>query len=611
MHDRRDQPSSEPAIPLSHANNAASPSPASREAEEGPVAATPPSPSSDRQRQSEQSNTRSTQIFELDETVESPLDAADVLSGLIGGSYASAGSSSSLGTYFRRQPTFSSRSVTSLISASISDERMSLNPAYERASGSLTSWGSTSHHHMSNATTGTDMDSPIDRAIVSAEVDEDTFTEGEEQGAAGNMDGSLPENDGMASLREKLHEIRILAVSVDEKAKRMHDLMTQQYLAHRADMQPSHAEDHQPADPTLSEFAPPIDPTNPYNIKPSDLEPSFSPLATRPRDNDAENDEPMEEELPAILGCRHYKRNVKVQCFDCHLWFPCRHCHDQSPELPFPHQLNRKKTQNMLCMICHTPQPAGEVCISCTEYAAWYYCSKCKLWDNDNNKRIYHCDDCGICRVGEGLGKDYVHCRRCNVCISISTSASHPCIERATEGDCPLCLVRLFESPTPVVSLPCGHYMHGECYRDLMAVTYKCPVCSKSAVNMELQWRKLTDEILAQPMPDEEDDDIDGLWPPGSHDAPSGGGDVTPTLVAARNPAAHAKSTSAATTAAAAVGRPSTGSACAAKSATATIPTKCNPSRSRKPKPSASSGSTSTSTASTTSRVMPSSATPA
>ncbi|EME84281.1 uncharacterized protein MYCFIDRAFT_152534, partial [Pseudocercospora fijiensis CIRAD86] len=239
----------------------------------------------------------------------------------------------------------------------------------------------------------------------------------------------------MASLRQKLQDIKLLAISTEEKAKRMHD----------------------------------------------------------------------EEHLPD-LGCMHYKRNVKVQCFDCQCWFSCRHCHDQSHNLPFPHSLNRKKTQNMLCMLCQTPQPAGETCINCREYAAWYYCSKCKLWDNDTNKRIYHCDDCGICRVGEGLGKDFVHCKRCNVCISISTSAAHPCIEKATEGNCPLCLNVLFESRTSVVSLPCGHYMHGTCYQDLMAVTYKCPVCSKSAVNMELQWRKLDDEIAAQPMPEDDEE---------------------------------------------------------------------------------------------------------
>ncbi|KAF2210421.1 hypothetical protein CERZMDRAFT_15489, partial [Cercospora zeae-maydis SCOH1-5] len=234
----------------------------------------------------------------------------------------------------------------------------------------------------------------------------------------------------------------------------------------------------------------PIDPNNPYNLRPGDLDLVYTPLPKAPRDIEGDDDEAVVDDDEPELGCMHYKRNVKVQCFDCQRWFPCRHCHDQSKDLPFPHALNRHKTQNMLCMLCQTPQPAAHECANCGNYAAWYFCPKCKLWDNDTNKRIYHCDDCGICRVGEGLGKDFVHCKRCNVCISISTSAAHPCIERATEGNCPLCLNRMFEAKVPVVSLPCGHYMHGDCYKDLMAVTYKCPVCSKSAVNMELQWRK-------------------------------------------------------------------------------------------------------------------------
>lgn len=332
-------------------------------------------------------------------------------------------------------------------------------------------------------------------------------------GTAVVMDYNLPENDGMHALRHRLLEIQELAISTEDKARRMHDLMTREYLVHIATSNPTLVSEMS----TLRVPSPhldngvqelPVHAANPYNLHPADLIPTLCP-AHHPDEHNGHKS--SDAERPA-LGCAHYKRNVKIQCFDCHRWFPCRHCHDAAPDLPFEHSLNRRKTRNMLCMLCKTPQPAGETCVSCGEYAAWYYCAKCKLWDNDSNKRIYHCDECGLCRLGEGLGKDFVHCRRCNVCISISTSASHPCVERATDSDCPLCLSYLFESPTPVVSLPCGHYMHGACYHDLMAVTYKCPVCNKSAVNMEIQWRKLDDAIAAQPMP-EDDDDVRNILP--------------------------------------------------------------------------------------------------
>lgn len=305
---------------------------------------------------------------------------------------------------------------------------------------------------------------------------------------------ALPADDGMEHLRQQMREIHSLAVSTEEKARKMHLLMTRDYRAfgHEPDVVESRTAGLTRV-PTLD---------NPYNIHAADLEACYCPEPVPLCD---EEDMPESEDTSRqALGCQHYSRNVKIQCFDCKLWFSCRHCHDSDLNLPFPHKLNRQMTENMLCMICKTAQPAGEECANCGTETAYYYCPKCKLWDNDSTKRIYHCDDCGICRRGEGLGKDYVHCKRCNVCISISTSSTHPCIERATDCDCPLCLDYLFSSAQPVVSLLCGHYMHASCYKDLMTVTYRCPVCNKSAVNMELQWRKLDDEIRYQPMPEED-----------------------------------------------------------------------------------------------------------
>lgn len=336
---------------------------------------------------------------------------------------------------------------------------------------------------------------------------EDNTEQRDVEDGANNMSRSLPEDDGMQALRRKMQEIKNLAVSTEEKAKRMHMLMTQDYiLRNPGKLPPVSLAGTTVADARLPTASSSLSGSTAqaYNVTPADLEPTYCPEPSLNGELDDLLDDEEEDASSPPLGCAHYKRNVKVQCYDCNLWFTCRHCHDASPNLPFPHALNRKMTKNMLCMLCQTPQPAAEACANCGETAAYYFCPKCVLWDNDATKKIYHCDDCGICRRGEGLGKDYVHCKRCNVCISISTSTSHPCIERATECDCPLCLEYLFSSSAPVVSLLCGHYMHAACYKDLMSVTYRCPVCSKSAVNMELQWRKLDDEIRMQPMPEEE-----------------------------------------------------------------------------------------------------------
>lgn len=254
---------------------------------------------------------------------------------------------------------------------------------------------------------------------------------------------SLPADDGMRLLRLRIHQIRELQTSAEEKARLMHELMTEEW--HRAQMamrpqSPASMISHDgrererttfvPSSPisaitmptspesvaSVAVQRPAVDPTNPYNVQPEDLQVSYRPLPEPSSDNshpseDLPHDSPPSTPEP-VLGCKHYKRNVKIQCHDCREWHSCRHCHDANVTT---HHLNRRATENMLCMLCWTPQPAGQYCINkdCGVQAAWYYCDICKLWDDDSSKSIYHCPDCGICRRGEGLGKDFVHCKVC------------------------------------------------------------------------------------------------------------------------------------------------------------------------------------------------------
>ncbi|KAF1940773.1 hypothetical protein EJ02DRAFT_405804 [Clathrospora elynae] len=329
---------------------------------------------------------------------------------------------------------------------------------------------------------------------------------------AGAMSEPLPADDGMAYLRMRIHEIRALKIADQERARLIHSLMTERYHTMRPTSPASFMSHERPFTPTSGDSTfsdipasspyssvSDIDPKNPYNLRKGDANPTYRP---RPEPHGAEHGEDEEDEVAEgefALGCQHYKRNVKVQCYECRRWYTCRHCHDAVED----HNLNRTRTQNMLCMACGTPQKAADHCHSCETEAACYYCDICKLWDNNSKKKIYHCPDCGICRRGEGLGKDFYHCKNCNVCISISHATSHKCLPRATEGDCPICGDHLFTSSTAVVSMPCGHYLHKGCYNLYMETAYKCPICKKSAVCMDLQWRKLTQAIESQPMPEQ------------------------------------------------------------------------------------------------------------
>lgn len=201
-----------------------------------------------------------------------------------------------------------------------------------------------------------------------------------------------------------------------------------------------------------------------------------------------------------ILGCRHYQRNCKIECSTCHKWYTCRLCHD---EVVTSHKLEGHKTKYILCMYCFTPQYPGQYCIECDKEMSAYFCSVCKLFDNDPTKNIYHCDKCGICRLGLGLNQDYFHCDSCNACISIELRTNHVCIENSTKSNCPICDEFMFSSNEKVVFMNCGHPIHENCYVQHTQHSYKCPTCSKTITNMELQFRMRDAEIKQSKMPDE------------------------------------------------------------------------------------------------------------
>ncbi|KAK6339067.1 hypothetical protein TWF696_009857 [Orbilia brochopaga] len=282
---------------------------------------------------------------------------------------------------------------------------------------------------------------------------------------------AIPEDDGHRILREKLVEIQKSSLTDRERAQRMHSLMTEKYLkrtGQRPVISPANSRPRSMVE------------GDPFNVTEEDKEPSYA--------NDEEG----------ILGCAHYRRNVKLQCSTCDKWYLCRFCHDDKED----HALIRKDTKNMLCMFCGTAQPAAQTCRQCVRYAAIYYCDKCKLWDDDPTRTIYHCNDCGICRIGRGLGKDFFHCKKCGVCMSIELEGQHRCIERSTDCDCPICGEYLFTSVNTVVFMTCGHSIHLDCYNEHMKTSYRCPTCTKSVFNMESRFRYLDYEIQRQPLPD-------------------------------------------------------------------------------------------------------------
>ncbi|GLT43494.1 hypothetical protein SLA2020_174370 [Shorea laevis] len=200
-----------------------------------------------------------------------------------------------------------------------------------------------------------------------------------------------------------------------------------------------------------------------------------------------------------VFGCEHYKRNCKFRAACCGKLYTCRFCHDKVSD----HSMDRKATTEMMCMQCLKIQAVGRVCTtpSCGGLSmAKYYCSICKLFDDE--RTVYHCPFCNLCRLGSGLGVDFFHCMKCNCCLSMKL-VDHQCREKGLETNCPICCDFLFTSNESVRALPCGHFMHSACFQAYTCSHYICPICSKSLGDMTVYFRMLDALLASEVLPGE------------------------------------------------------------------------------------------------------------
>ncbi|KAL6178124.1 hypothetical protein ACLB2K_049643 [Fragaria x ananassa] len=199
------------------------------------------------------------------------------------------------------------------------------------------------------------------------------------------------------------------------------------------------------------------------------------------------------------FGCEHYKRNCKLVAACCNQLYTCIRCHDEIAE----HTIDRRSVTEMMCMKCLKIQPIGPTCstLSCSDLSmARYFCKICKIFDDE--RIIYHCPYCNLCRVGKGLGIDYFHCMTCNACMSRSLF-KHTCREKSFMDNCPICHEDIFTSNSPVKALPCGHSMHSTCFQAYTFTKYTCPICGKSLGDMQMLFRMYDAYLAGEKLPDE------------------------------------------------------------------------------------------------------------
>ncbi|XP_078532170.1 RING finger and CHY zinc finger domain-containing protein 1 [Lissotriton helveticus] len=194
-------------------------------------------------------------------------------------------------------------------------------------------------------------------------------------------------------------------------------------------------------------------------------------------------------------GCEHYKRGCLLKAPCCGKFYVCRLCHDNNEN----HQLDRFKVKEVQCAKCKQLQQTRQVCEGCSNVFGEYYCDICHLFDKD--KKQYHCENCGICRIGPK--EDFFHCTKCNLCLALSLQGNHKCIENVSRQNCPICMEDIHTSRVRAHVLPCGHLLHRTCYEEMLKGGYRCPLCMHSALDMTSYWKELDDEVAQTPMPTE------------------------------------------------------------------------------------------------------------
>ncbi|KAL6466175.1 hypothetical protein MHYP_G00263080 [Metynnis hypsauchen] len=196
------------------------------------------------------------------------------------------------------------------------------------------------------------------------------------------------------------------------------------------------------------------------------------------------------------VGCEHYVRSCLLKAPCCGKFYVCRLCHDAKED----HQMDRFQVKEVQCAVCDSIQQAQQVCTSCGVKFGEYYCDICHLFDK--NKKQYHCQPCGICRIGPR--EKYFHCLKCNLCLASDLQGKHKCVENVSRQNCPVCMEDIHTSRIGAHVLRCGHLLHKTCFEDMYKTgAYRCPLCMQSVWDMEHAWEQRDKEIAQTPMPPE------------------------------------------------------------------------------------------------------------
>ena len=185
--------------------------------------------------------------------------------------------------------------------------------------------------------------------------------------------------------------------------------------------------------------------------------------------------ERQEQILATRSSCPHYQRHCKVKFECCEQLYGCHRCHNEDANRQCKDgKVKAHHATHTECTRCHVRQEIAadsQHCSNCNLKLAQYFCFKCKHFTG-TDKKPYHCDKCGICRIHADRS---FHCDVCNVCLDVRLMGKHVCRPDSGHEKCFICLEDVFSG---CQFLPCYHKVHRPCAKMMLANGIKaCPLC--------------------------------------------------------------------------------------------------------------------------------------
>ena len=180
---------------------------------------------------------------------------------------------------------------------------------------------------------------------------------------------------------------------------------------------------------------------------------------------------PTPETFP--LSCEHYQRKCFLRFPCCSDYYPCHRCHNNNSKCGNTEQkaLHAIRLKCAECLVEQEIDENSQRCSSCKIKLSEYFCAICKHFTSAD-KKPYHCDKCGICRIHSDRS---FHCDVCNVCLDKNLKGKHKCRADSGHEECCICFEDVFSG---CQILPCSHKVHKECLIAMRENRVRtCPVC--------------------------------------------------------------------------------------------------------------------------------------